>query len=274
MPRATILLLCAVFALLGLPGAALAQVAADSDPAAALPDTLVTGPVTQGELSSMPAVAIDDERSGGLPETWCGTPTTSDDTIDDVAPADGPNFKLIYAYASDQPDRFAALADQLQASVSLLARYLAGQSGGAKTLRLDLGTSCGAEYADIQTVALPNPVTYYVSGGAPIFSRLAADVRAVVALPPGSRRNLLVYADALRGTDGVAGSGERVISGGDVPGAGNPHNAGGLLAVAWGPAAAPQAAPTSGSEQPARCSESYRFQCVSRYEPAGGAGLK
>jgi hypothetical protein len=121
MSRATILLLCALLALLGLPAAAAGspRVGVDSDPAAALPDTLITGPVAQGELSSMPVVGIDDERSGGLPEIWCGVQTTTDDTADEVTPADGPNVKLVYAYASDQPDRFAALADKLQASVSL-----------------------------------------------------------------------------------------------------------------------------------------------------------
>src|SRR5918992_2202778 len=184
------------------------DVAVHGDPAAALPDTLITGPVAQAELS-----AVYFERCGGLPGPWCGTETT-DDT---AGGTDAPHFKVVYAYAADQPDRFAELADRLQASVSLLSRYVAGQAGGAKTLRFDMGTECGAEYADIETVALPQPLSHYVVGGAPQFARLAADVRAASPLPPGSERNLLVYADALRGTNGVAGAGESVVS--DVPGA-------------------------------------------------------
>ena len=164
--------------------------------------------------------------------------------MDQFASDTGPQFKLIYAYASDQPDRFAALQDKLQASVSLLTRYMAGQSGGAKTVRFDLGTSCGPEYVDIQTVALPNPQSYYIVSGAPNFTRLDADVRGVVGQDPSSRRNLLVYADALRGTDGVSGSGQRYTIPGvaDVPDASNPHNAGNLVSVAWGTASLPTGA--------------------------------
>jgi hypothetical protein len=238
-PRSLIAVLCAIVALLGLPATAAAHAGlqAHGDPAAALPDSLITTPVLQDQWTSpTPGLSVDNERSGGLPEAWCGTETTTDDTVDQLSSDTGPHFKLLYAYASDQPDRFVALADKLQASVSLLTRYMAGQSGGAKTVRFDLGTSCGPQYVDIQTVALPQPQSYYVVAGVPNFTRLNDDVRAAVALPPGSRRNLLVYADALRGTDGVSGSAQRYTTLGvaDAPGAGNPHNAGGLLAVAWG----------------------------------------
>jgi hypothetical protein len=245
--RSPIALLCALVALLALPAIALASgpaptVEAHGDPAAELPDVLVTRPVTEQSWTSLqPGIGVDNERSGGLPETWCGTETTTDDTVDDIYLDTDQQFKLIYAYPSDQPDRFASLRDKLQASVSLMTRYMAGQSGGAKTIRFDLGTSCGPGYADIQTVALPQPTSYYVTAGSPDFSKLDADVRAAVALPPGSRRNLLVYADALRGTDGIAGQAARYTTPGvgDVPDASNPHNDGGLLAVAWGPTALP-----------------------------------
>ena len=245
--RSSIPLLCALIALLAFPAGAFASsgtATAEShgDPASALPDVLLTRPATEQRWTALnPAIGIDNERSGGLSETWCGAETASDDTVDDVYLDTDQQFKLIYAYPSDQPDRFAALKDKLQASVSLMTRYMAGQSGGAKTVRFDLGTSCGPGYADIQTVALPQPTSYYVTGGSPDFSRLETDVRAAVALTPGSRRNLLVYADALRGTDGISGQGERVttLGVGDVPDATNPHNDGGLLAVAWGATTVP-----------------------------------
>ena len=241
--RSSIALLCAFIALLALPAGAFAQaVSIESDPASELPDELITRPVLQEQFTSLPGgLGIDNERSGGLPETWCGIQTATDDTVDDVYPDTDPAFKLVYAYASDQSDRFAALADKLQASVSLLTRYMAGQSDGEKTVRFDLGTNCGPQYVDIQTVALPQPKSYYVVAGVPQFNRLNDDVRAAVPLAPASQRNLLVYADALRGTDGVAGTGMRFTTPGvaDVPDATNPHNAGQLLAVAWAPAAAP-----------------------------------
>ena len=54
-----------------------------------------------------------------------------------------PQFKLVYAYASDRPNRFAAWKDALQADVSLIGRFMGAQSGGRKTPRFDMGTDCG-----------------------------------------------------------------------------------------------------------------------------------
>ena len=249
--RSLIALLCALAAVLALPAGAAAQsIEAHGDPAAELPDDLITRPVLQDRWSSLqPGLGTDNERSGGLPETWCGDElaATFDDTVDQFSSPTGPQCKLVYAYASDQTDRFAQAADKLQASVLLLTRYMAGQSGGAKTVRFDLGTSCGPQYADIQKVALPNPKSYYVLSGAPNFTRLRGDIRAATGLDadPTSRRDVIVYADALRGTDGISGTGERWIVPGvaDVPDASNPHNAGNLLSVAWGPDTT-RAAPT------------------------------
>jgi hypothetical protein len=222
--RSPIALLCALIALLALPAGASAHAGTatveDGDPASQLPNLLLTRPVTESRWTSLqPGIGIDNERSGGLPETWCGTETATDDTVDDVYLDTDQQVKLVYAYPSDQPDRFDAIKDKVQASVSLMTRYMAGQSGGAKTVRFDLGTSCGPGNADIQTVALPQPTSYYVNGGSPDFTKLNNDVRAAVALAPGSRRNLLVYADALRGTDGIAGQGMRYTAPGvgDVP---------------------------------------------------------
>jgi hypothetical protein len=241
--RSSIALLIALVALLAMPAGALAQaVSAHSDPVAELPDDLITRPVLQSQWGTLPpGIGIDNERSGGLPETFCGIERTDDNTADAAPSPTDQQFKLIYAYASDQPDRFDALKNKLQASVSLLTRYLAGQSGGAKTIRFDLGTNCGPQYVDIQVVPLPSPQSYYVVSGVPQFNRLNDDVRAAANLPPGSRRNLLVYADALRGTDGVGGTGMRYTTPGvaDVPDASNPHNNGDLLSVVWGPTTVP-----------------------------------
>ncbi|HEY6691534.1 MAG TPA: hypothetical protein VI006_01710 [Solirubrobacteraceae bacterium] len=190
--RSLIALLCALAAVLAVPAGAAAQsIEAHGDPAAELPDDLITRPVLQDRWSSLqPGLGTDNERSGGLPETWCGDElaATSDDTVDQFSSPTGPQFKLVYAYASDQTDRFAQVADKLQASVSLLTRYMAGQSGGAKTVRFDLGTSCGPQYADIQTVALPSPRATTCSR-APPTSRACAPTSAPRPASTPTRRH-------------------------------------------------------------------------------------
>ena len=43
-----------------------------------------------------------------------------------------------------------------------MQRFLAAQSGGAKALRFDMGTSCGPQYVDLQIVHLSGPRSQYV----------------------------------------------------------------------------------------------------------------
>ena len=110
------------------------------DPRSALPDSLITQPVAQAEMNEVQA---DTFSAPGpeLPATWCGTETTSNNTANQTVPATTPHLKLIYAYASDQANRFADWDDLLQATVGLLGNYLATQSGERKTLRWDMRTS-------------------------------------------------------------------------------------------------------------------------------------
>jgi hypothetical protein len=215
-----------------------------SDTGAELPDELVTRPVAQAELLDPAPIALADGTE--LPESWCGTPRTDDDRVDAVNPT-AASVKVVYAYASDRPNRFAAVADRLQANVSLLSRFVAGQSGGRRTIRFDLGTSCGAAYVDVQTLALPNPLSYYVVSGAPQFGRLIDDVNAMLR-PVGAPRDYAVYADAMRGTNGVSGTGQFYYgAAAEVP-EGTYHNHGGLVAAVWGRqtlAAGPYAEPAT-----------------------------
>jgi hypothetical protein len=206
-----------------------------SDTAAELPPELVTRPVAQAKLLDPAPVTVADATE--LPETWCGVQRTTDDVAAAINP-DAASIKVIYAYASDQAPRHATVADRLQANVSLLSRFVAGQSGGRRTIRFDMGTSCGPAYVDIQTIALPSPRSYYVEAGAPRFSRLADDVRARVGAAAGPR-DYLVYADDMRGTNGVSGTGEFYYGPTAEQPGGEWHNQGGLVAAVWGVAALP-----------------------------------
>ena len=185
------------------------------------------------------ALAADETgQAAGLPMTWCGTKRTTDDALNAVSPSSVPQVKVIYAYASDRPDRFEQLKDKLQANVSLLSRYVAQQSGARKTVRFDMGTDCGAQYVDIQTVALPNPRAHYLSGTTgSYFTNLKADVRNIVTSQyPGQAVDWMVYADDMRGTV-AAGTGE-IYGSADLANT-TLHNQGRLVSAVWGTATVP-----------------------------------
>ena len=119
---------------------------------------------TRDELAfvDVAATAATAAVPGALPYEWCGEARTTDDTAHAALPASSPRFKLVYAHPADRPDRFDGWRDALQGNVALIQRFLASQSGGAKALRVDMGTSCGPQYADIQVVHLSGPRSQYV----------------------------------------------------------------------------------------------------------------
>jgi hypothetical protein len=201
-----------------------------SDTATEMPEALVTRPVRQAEMLDPAPIAVADDVE--LAETWCGTERTADDTVNAVNPA-AAAVKVVYAYAADQPNRFAAIADRLQANVSLLSRFIGGQSGGRRTIRFDMGTDCGPGYVDVQVLALPNPLDYYVVAGAPQFDRLVNAVHAAVS-PAAGPRNYAVYADGMRGGNGVSGTGQFYYGASGEGPDGINHNRGGLVAAVWG----------------------------------------
>jgi hypothetical protein len=221
-----------------LPVAVRDGLAFHSDTAAEMPEELVTRPVSQAELLDPAPISLVADVQ--LPEAWCGSPRTSDDLVDAVNPA-AASVKVVYAYPAGEADRSVVVADRLQANVSLLARFVAGQSGGRRTIRFDMGSDCGASYVDIQTVALPNPRAYYVVGGAPQFERLIADVRPAVGSAAGPR-NYLIYADGLRGENGVSGTGQFYYGAEGESPDGIYQNRGGLMAAVWGQASLPSSA--------------------------------
>ena len=177
----------------------------------------------------------------GLPLTWCGDERTSDDVLHARNAPTLAQFKVVYAYASDRPSRFAAWKDALQADVSLISRFMGAQSGGRKAPRFDMGTSCGPDYVDVQVVALPGARATYANNLAALKSAVAAQVPAVLGEP----RNTIVLADRMSNTPAGywTGIGESYVS--EARGSSSPHNNGGLFAALWVPdaEAAPGASP-------------------------------
>jgi hypothetical protein len=160
-----------------------------------------------------------------LPTTWCGTARASDDTEHAAQPVTKARFKLVYAYASGQPNRFAAWADALQGSVSVIGRFM---SATGKVPRWDMGTSCGPAYVDIQTVALTGTREAYVGK----FGALRDEVQSRLG-STGARRNAVIFADGLT-SGGTSGLGEAYNGdGSDLAGSANPHNSGGLTAAIY-----------------------------------------
>jgi hypothetical protein len=161
-----------------------------------------------------------------LPTTWCGTRLTTDDTAHAAFPSALRQIKVVYAYASDDPDNSARWRDALQANVSRIEQFLTLQTGGRRALRFDMGTVCGPQYVDIQVVALPPPRSAYLDD----FAAVRNGVRAAIG---DYTRDVFILADDL--TDGsydVYGTGE-VIPDEDRPDAGNLHNLDALTGIMW-----------------------------------------
>jgi hypothetical protein len=196
---------------------------------AAAHDGVLTHMDTRDELADVDvaATAAAADAPAALPYGWCGVERTTDDVVHAAQPATTPRFKLIYVHAADRPDRFAAWRDALQANVALIQRFLAAQSGGAKALRIDMGTNCGPQFADLQVVHLRGPRSGYVDD----FNAIVSEVESRIG---GSTapRNIVIVADALNGGTYDYGLGENVLGPhGDRPSADNVHNKGGFASV-------------------------------------------
>ncbi len=192
-------------------------------------DGVITHMDTREELAAVDVAgtAAAAAAPGALPYRWCGDARTTDDTANAVLPASAPRFKLVYAHAADRPDRSAPWRDAIQANVALIQRFLASQTGGAKALRIDMGTRCGPQYVDIQTIRLPAGRAAYVDN----FSSIIRDVEARLGSASGPR-NVVVLADAMNGGGYDYGLGENVLgSAGDRPGSANVHNRGGFASI-------------------------------------------
>jgi hypothetical protein len=192
------------------------------DTPAELADGDINRALETGTLTSRSTAALPES----LPTTWCGSRRLTDDTADAAFAPSAGQIKIVYAYASGQPDRSTAWSNSLQGDVSRIAEYLAQQSGGRRSLRFDMGTECGPQYVDIQVVALPHARPYYLDD----FARVSDDVRAQVDFS-GGPRNVFIVADDLT-TRNPYGTGE-VLPTSDEASPTNAHNWGGFAAIMW-----------------------------------------
>jgi hypothetical protein len=226
--------------------------------------TVATHVDTRAELAQAAPSGADASRELGVPadvpslggpagslpapwlaDSWCGTETSTNDTAHAVDTTSAV-IKVVYAYPSDQADRFSTYRSVIQEQAKTISGLVYATGSQLKSLRFDLGTACGAAYVDIQTVQLPHTLDYYrnyhVSGAPSRFRAIRNDV--IPALGSTSqRRNVFVYADYLGASNldgssfGAAGQAELISSPlgiSDQHGSGNPHNAGGLVAMAYG----------------------------------------
>src|SRR6478735_9398208 len=134
------------------------------------------------------------DGTDGLPTTWCGDETGANNTANAATPASKAQFKVVYAYAADRPDRFAGWVNALQANVAIVERFLSANDGGTKAIRFDMGTRCGPQYVDVQTVQLPGPRSSYTDN----FSAISGAVQRALGGTTGPR-NAIVLADSLSG---------------------------------------------------------------------------
>jgi len=167
------------------------------------------------------------DGADGLPTSWCGEDRTTDNTANAATPATKAQFKVVYAFAADRPNRFAGWRDAIQANVAIVQRFLSAQDGGTKAIRFDMGTSCGAQYADIQIVPLPGPRSQYADN----FGAISSAVQRALGAT-STPRNAIVIADGLAGGTQEYGLGETIMgASGEKQGAANVHNRGGLTSI-------------------------------------------
>src|SRR3954452_17477663 len=187
-----VVLLCSFLLALGAPSSARAHDGPHgdhNDTVQELGSVDVVKEVGQARLSAMDVGVA----ATGLPTSWCGSETATDDTTDATFDKTLPQFKVIYAYPADRPDRFDQWKDALQADLSLIEQFVSSQAGSTRAPRFDMGTSCGPYYLDIQTVALPGSRATHVQS----MNAVDTYVKTKVNPSPGGRRNYVIIADTL-----------------------------------------------------------------------------
>src|SRR6478736_1996430 len=107
-PRPALALLCALTVVLCVPAGAQAsrpsKAPTHRDTPATIPVDLAKQ-VREARLAGVKAFAVSGSQQF-LPTTWCGAERTTDDVDDAAQLSDDAVIKVVYVYASDQPDRF------------------------------------------------------------------------------------------------------------------------------------------------------------------------
>jgi hemolysin type calcium-binding protein/Big-like domain-containing protein len=189
-------------------------VATHGDPFSAFKDPTTLPPSAETQ-SGVPA---------SIAPSWCGTPRTTDDTINESGSQADPKIRVIYAYPSDAPNNFSTYANMIQSDLKADFDAVAAASNSTKSLRFDLGTDCGPEFLDITTVNLPRPASYYDD-----FYKIRNDLAAALG-SSANKRSYLAYTDRIA-PHGYGGQGQIIPD--DSPGSGNESNIGGLYAFVY-----------------------------------------
>jgi|tagenome__1003787_1003787.scaffolds.fasta_scaffold20853617_2 hypothetical protein len=170
--------------------------------------------------------------------SWCGDETPADDVVHQATL--GNAIKVVYAYTPGA-NHFDAYTDVIQSDIKAVADAMLDASNGEKTVRFDVGTSCGPTYVDIQSVPLPRSrATYRAMDASTRFGAVADDLDSLVAGSPSCpvvswdqcSRDFLVYADGLYAGDGVTGTATRRPDATASPA--NDSNDGAQFAIVWG----------------------------------------
>jgi len=177
-----------------------------------------------GRLPRRPLGARASAVADDLSPTWCGDETDVDrpNTLNTA-----PQLKVVYAHPSDVPSRLGTYGDLIQSASRTAAEIVEARAGGSRTLRFDVGSSCGNQYLDIASVTLPHTQAWYHEN-----KQVDTDaIRAQIGLPVGEV-NLVVWADDIGVDPDPLGVGQQYLD--DRPGEANANNYGGRNALIIG----------------------------------------
>lgn len=175
-------------------------------------------------MPSTPGASLPAPASG-LPQRWCGERRADDDTDNEFGSTRLRKIKVVYAVPADVEPR-QEIDDAIQATVGEMLAFVGSESGGRRSIRFDLGTSCGPGFVDILTLKLPQPLVYYEAGC--FQGTLGYALQTQLRSRP-DRNHVVFVPDLICGP--VAGWAE--IAQDDEPGPSNEANTGGRLAVAF-----------------------------------------
>lgn len=177
----------------------------------------------------IPAALDGHENTSTLPTAWCGEARATDDRLHEAGSVSVPKIKVVEAIPSDGVPR-SDFHDVIQAQVGVMIDHLGRESGERKSLRFDLGTTCGPRYVDVQTIRLPLTAEEYGIQCNP--GQFDDHVHQALGLPHPLNRKYLVYGPDVE-CYGASGLGEMPWD--DRPGPQNSANTGGHLAMVFYP---------------------------------------